>query len=221
MPAAVDLITISREFGAGGGELAHALGARLGWRVLDADVVRRVAERLALSPESVEARDEHAPPLLSRIAAALLVMPPEAGVTVEQDRLLDVDAVPSAAREVIEEAARTPPLIVVGHGSQCMFHDRPGTFHVRVIAPVESRAARVHGRLGLSLDAAADKARRMDGARGEYVRRYFHRDWRDGLLYDIQVNTGRVSIDRAASSIAMAVRGPGSTMAPPGATVTV
>jgi cytidylate kinase len=49
---------------------------------------------------------------------------------------------------------------------------------------------------------AVAETKRMDQARAAYVHRHFHTDWRDPLLYDIQVNTGRVSIEEAARGIA-------------------
>src|SRR5258708_34049353 len=69
----IRLITVSREFGAGGSDLAHELGARLKWPVLDHDIVHRVAKRLRLDDGSVEPFDEHPPSLLARIATVRIV----------------------------------------------------------------------------------------------------------------------------------------------------
>jgi cytidylate kinase len=202
MPHATDLITISREFGAGGSELARAVGARLGWTVLDRDVVTRVAARLGMGEQAVERLDEQPPPLMQRLAAALLVLPPEAPVIVHPQDALDPDAVATAARDVLLEAARTPPLVVVGHGGQALFRDRPGAVHLRVVAPVEERRLRVCRRFGCDDRFAASEMRRIDEARRQYLRRYRGVDAADPLLYDIVVNTGRVTVDEAADAVA-------------------
>jgi hypothetical protein len=201
----IDLITLSREYGSGGRELAEALGTRLGWYVLDYDLTTRVADRLQLKPDVVERMDEHPPGLLARIASALLVPMPESPITVDTSNVLDPDAVAHAVREEILSAVKSPPLIVVGHGTQCLFHDRVGTFHVRVMAPMASRVARLEQRYGWGADRAATQARELDAARTDYVRRYYNRDIRDPLLYDLQVNTNHISIDEAARMISMYV----------------
>ncbi len=198
---AIDIITIAREYGAGGSELATALGERLGWRVLDRDLVQMVAERLRLDPRAVEAMDEHPPTLLARVAAMMHVAPADAPVVFDRSDLLSPDAVADAACAVVTEAVQSPPVIIVGHGGQCLLGRRAGTLHVRLVAPVESRAARIAARDGCDAGAAAARARETDEARRAYIRRYHRADWHDSLLYDLQFNTGRVPISEAADAV--------------------
>src|SRR5919199_4694207 len=122
----IDMITISREFGAGGGLLASVLGERLGWRVLDRDLARAVAARLGVPVDAVEARDEQAPGLLERIGTSLLRTSPELIAAPEAVRLPDPEAIAAAVRGVLLDAASATPLIIVGHGTQALFHGRPG-----------------------------------------------------------------------------------------------
>jgi CMP/dCMP kinase len=197
----VDIITISREYGSGGSELARELGARLEWPVLDEALLHQVAERLRLDERTIEAMDEHPPSLLARIAAAMQVTPPELPVAPTDEGMLSPDAVADAARAIITEATATPPLVVVGHGSQCLLADRPGTLHLRLIAPIEVRLARVRARRACSPQEGVALARRIDAGRRDYVRRYYGRDLLDGLLYDLQINTGRMAISEAATLI--------------------
>jgi cytidylate kinase len=197
----VDLITISREFGAGGSELARELGARLGWPVLDRDVVKAVAERLEIDPRTVEQMDEHPPRLLARLSAALLMTPPEYPLSVDTSGILSPDAVADATRAAILEAAESPPLIVVGHGGQSLFHKRAGTIHLRLVAPLPSRVRRICARMDCDPQHASNEAKKMDDARAAYVRRYFQCDVRDPLLYDFVFNTGRVTLEQAADAV--------------------
>jgi CMP/dCMP kinase len=202
-----ELLTVSREFGAGGSDVARQLGARLNWPVLDDEVACRCAKRLNMDTAAVERLREHAPTLLARLSAALLVSPPEAP-GIDFSNMLRVDAIAEAALESITEAARTLPLIVVGFGSQCIFATWPNALHVRLVAPLEARVARLRSRFGWDASAAAAKAREMDDIRRRYVQRYFHRDVLDPLLYDVQINTGRTTIEDAAAILEQLVRGP-------------
>jgi cytidylate kinase len=205
MATSIDLITISREYGSGGSELARALGERLRWRVLDHELVQLVADRLRLDCDVVESLAEHTPSFLQRVSDALLFTAPECPLPEYSTRALSCDVVAENARVALREAAESPPLIVVGHGSQCLFRDRPGTLHIRLVASLPCRVERVCKREKLSHALAADLVRRTDEGRAKYVRRHYGADWRDQLLYHIQLNTGLLSIASAADLVVSAL----------------
>ncbi len=195
----IDLITVSREFGAGGSDFARDLGERLGWPVLDQDIIHRVAERLHLRVGTVERLDEHPPSWLARVTSALLITPPELPVGMDTSHLLHMDSVAEAAQKVLVEAAEKPPLIIVGHSGQNIFATRPGALHVRLVAPLETRVDRLTARFGWDRNTAAERANHVDADRAAYSQRYYHREWRDPLLYHVVIDTGRVSIDEAVT----------------------
>jgi cytidylate kinase len=197
----ISLITVSREFGAGGSDLASELGSRLKWPVLDHDIVHRVAERLRLDDGTVEPFDEHPPSLLARIATVLIVPLPGMYSFPAADEVPSHDAIASATRRVIEDAAKSLPLIVVGHGAQCIFEDWTDTLSVRLVAPLGVRLERIAARQKINPTLAAALVRRADEDRQAYIQRYFHRDWRNELLYDLQINTGGVDISEAATIV--------------------
>ncbi|HEY3013296.1 MAG TPA: cytidylate kinase-like family protein, partial [Gemmatimonadales bacterium] len=143
----VQVITISREYGAGGSELGVLLGERLGWPVLDHELVRQLAARLSCEEGEIKAMDEHAPSFLERLAAAAVITAPESRAH-STPWSTDPDCVAAAAREVLLEAAQNPPLIVVGHGGNCLFRDRPDVLRIRVTAPFDVRVERVARRTG-------------------------------------------------------------------------
>jgi cytidylate kinase len=200
-PTPIHLITVSREFGAGGSDLAREVGARLNWPVLDHDIVHRVAERLRLNDGTVEPFDEHPPSLLARIATVLIVPLPGMYSYPPVSEVPTHDAIADATRRVIEDAAKSLPLIVVGHGAQCIFEDRTDMLSVRLIAPLHARQSRIAARQKISNPAAAELVRRADEDRRAYIQRYFHRDWRSELLYDLQINTGAIGISEAATMV--------------------
>jgi len=202
MASPIDLITITREFGAGGGELAATLGARLGWTVLDRDIVRRTAERLGVDEEAIAARDEHAPGLLERLGTTILRTSPEIiSVPPDDVQALDPDRIAGAVREVLRAAAAAGPAVIVGHGAAAIFADHPRALHVKLVAPLAQRAARICARVGCHAKEAFGLAPRVDAERVSYMRQFYGRDWRDPMLFDLQINTGRVTIDDAAALI--------------------
>jgi cytidylate kinase len=202
----ISLITVSREFGAGGSELAKELGSRLEWPVLDHGIVHRVAERLRLDDGTVEPFDEHPPSLLARIATVLIVPLPGMYEFPAQEQLPSHDTIAAATRRVIEDAAKSLPLIVVGHGAQCIFEDRTDALNIRLVGPLQARLKRVAARQSISPTVAWDLVRRADEDRQAYIQRYFHRDWRNELLYDLQINTGAIDLAEAAAMVTRLVQ---------------
>lgn len=197
----VDLITISREYGAGASELATALGAALHFPIFDADIPLAVARRLRISSDALESWDEHAPRFLESLGNALVLGSPDMlldPTIVTRPHARDVAA---ATRLVLTEAAETPPLIIVGHGAQVLFHDRDRSLHLRLIAPISSRIERIRARRECGDVQAVAIANQVDGDRANYVREFLGRDVRDPLLYDLQINTGRVAMEDAVKMV--------------------
>ncbi len=204
----IGVVTISREYGSGGGAFAAALASRLGWSLLDEEIVLRVAERLGIERRTVEALDERPPGLMARFAASFMVTPPEAPIVLGPHELPTADAIAAASRATILEAAKSPPVIIVGHGSQCLLAGRPDALHLRLVAPFADRLRRVCQRRSCGAHDAAVETRRMDDFRARYIQRYHGRDVRDPLLYHLQINTGSIAIGEAADLVVRMIRTP-------------
>jgi cytidylate kinase len=206
MPREIQVITLSREYGAGGSELGLLLGNALGWQVLDRDLAERLAKRLRCQSAELENRHERAPRFLERIAAAFTVVPSDAPILPELNRAPDPDTLVDATRAVLLEAARTPPLIVIGHGANCLLGERRDVLRVRVTAPYSVRVRRVAKRTGQAAQEAGADVRHRDADRRHYLERYYHKDPNDPGLYDLQINTATIPLDVAAQIVVRLVR---------------
>jgi cytidylate kinase len=190
----VRIVTISREFGSGGSDLARMLGERLGWRVIDRSLIEEVARRLGAPPEEIASLDEHVGGIVERLGSVFVRGTPELPAPPPHPDALEIAEV---ARAVIRDAANDPPIVVVGHGGQCLFRGRPDALHVRLVGPLEERVRRAAERLGLPPRAAEARARRADEDRHRYIRHHFHSDWNDPHLYDVALDTGGVGLEEA------------------------
>jgi cytidylate kinase len=202
----IQIITVSREYGAGGSQLAGLLGARLGWRVLDRELIQQLARRLECDTTEIAALSEHPPSFLDRLASSGLVTAPESA-SLAVPWSTDADRLAALTREVLLEEAGQPPLIVVGHGANCLFSDRADVLRVRVAAPHDLRIRRVMERTGIAPQQAAADVRHRDADRQHYLQRYYHTSVTDPCAYDLQINTGTVPIETAAALIEGLVRG--------------
>ncbi|MGH7702785.1 MAG: AAA family ATPase, partial [Gemmatimonadales bacterium] len=112
------LITISRQFGAGGSQVAKLVAEQLGWSVVDNEIVDQVAIRAGLSPAEVAAQDERPMSFVERLARTLAASSqefvlPEAGVpsTLEEPSLVRI------TEAVVKEAAAHGRVVLVGRAA--------------------------------------------------------------------------------------------------------
>jgi hypothetical protein len=109
------IITVSRQFGAGGAEVARRVADRLGWRVADNEFIERVAARAGLTPEQVAQREERAPGFLDRLAWALTAASAELTLA-SGDTLAELEE-PQLVRiteSIVGELAREGRIVLVG-----------------------------------------------------------------------------------------------------------
>lgn len=185
-------ISISREVGAGGSELAARLGQRLGWEVMDRNLLDQVAERYRLSKSMLELVDE----TTSNWAFDIL------GAWVDPKLISHEKYVVHLARVVLSRA-RKGNVIFVGRGAQFLL-PRDHGLAVRIIAEEKYRLSRIMQQG--NLDEAAARRWMADAERGrnEFVRQFFRRDLNDPHLYDLVIRVDRLGTDAAADMIVAA-----------------
>jgi cytidylate kinase len=205
----VAIITISREFGAGGSSVARILAADLAADVVDGALVAEVARRLAVPESDVEREDERPETFVDRLLLALtylgpaqdLAWQPRAGERVVEPRREIV----RLTRDLIREAARVGNAVIVGRGGAFILRDHPSALHVFLHAPDPVRLDTVRSRLYLTEQAARQRMRKVDADRAAYIRQLYHADWRDIANYDLAINTGRIGVSQAADLIIGAI----------------
>jgi len=196
------IITISRQFGAGGAEVARRVADRLQWRVADNEFVDRVAARAGLTPDEVAVREERVPNFMERLAWALASASAElavpTGATMEG---LSEPLMVRVTESVVAEIAREGRVVLVGRGAAAVLGERERTLHVQVVAPVGIRAERIAGRLNVTVEEARRQIHEIDGRRAKYHREYYGRDWADPVHYHVVINTGYLGLDGTADLI--------------------
>lgn len=203
------VITISRQYGSGGSDIAKLVAERLGWTLIDNQFVDKVAARAGLSTEEVERHEERVPSLIERLARALAVSSPEmfpaagdptVATLPSEDRLVRL------TQAVIAEAVAHGDVVMVGRGAQAHLAERANTLHVYVVAPREQRVGAIMQRLGVAQRDAQKALDETDEGRRRYVKQHYGREWENAANYDLVVNTGRFTYHQAAELIVEAAR---------------
>jgi cytidylate kinase len=219
------IVTISRQLAAGGFEIAAGVAKALGLRIIDRETIDQAAmecgvPEIALHELGYEGRRG----LMERILDALKTSPAiptmvemqrrEAiGPFAMPPRSIFTPAMPllSAAMEeyvrmvglVIQNMAKEGNVLILGRASQVLLRDNPEALRVQVVAPLSDRVQKLMCLEGLSQREATQRIMASDGARAEYLRRYYGVNWLDPQLYDLVINTGQITIPTAVQLVVM------------------
>jgi CMP/dCMP kinase len=220
------VVTISREYGSGGDQVAARLCEILGYHSFGKAQISEAAEETNMSMlNAVDySEDNHEVQtflnrLLGRTATSVQnIAWTENPSIASHPKRADVHevAVLSLVKRAIKAALHADHMVIVGRGGQILLKDTPGVLHVRIEAPLEHRiqavmeqmkSAQKSDRSNSGLKHAAEELiSTRDIASADYIRRYHNVDWADPCLYHITLNLGLLSIEQAAQVIAAAVR---------------
>jgi cytidylate kinase len=209
------VITISRQYGSGGREIAARICDLLGYRYLDKQLIVEAALEAGLSQhEILEFHEESptgrnflerlllpGPPVAAEIA---LQKPPKDGPAALTLELLDSDKCLHLVRSVIHAEYRDGNAVIVGRGGQAVLQNLPGTLHVRVQAAMPTRILRIQEMEGVGMEQAYHSALEHDKVTARYLDRVFGVRWDDPMLYHMQLNSSKVGIEQAARIVTQA-----------------
>ena len=212
------VITISRQYGSGGDEIAAQVCEMLGYRHFDKLLMAQVASEVKLSESEIADFSQDNTKVRSfldlllggstpRMAAQVRSWRVSAvGARAPKLKLLDENEAIALVQGTIEASYKQGNIVIVGRGGQAILKDKPDVLHVRVEAPLKTRKQRVHEQGGISLDVAHDVVIEHDQAVADYLKRLYGIDWADSTLYDLVLNTGKLSLEAAARLIVDAAR---------------
>jgi cytidylate kinase len=181
----VPVITLSREMGSRGDEIAQAVAERLKLRVVGRELINRAAKEAGAPEIALAEIDE---------LGLLGVKPGPAALRLYRQKVA----------EVIESLAAEGDVLLVGRGGQVVLADRPGVLHVRTTAPREMRVQVVQQRCQVPPEVAAARVDACDRARAGYLKRHHSVNNDDPRLYDLVLNMARLDVAAAAELICLA-----------------
>jgi len=201
------IITISRQYAAGGSEIARLVARQLRWSVVDNQLIDEVAARAGLTRDEVAEREERAPGFVERLARTLATSVPEFVVP-------DGSPLPDPTEQhlvriterVVEDLAAAGRVVMVGRAAAEVLAKRPEALHVRVVAPRAVRIERAIERLGVDPKQAEKVLDDTDQNRARYHRQHYNRDWLDPVNYHLTLNTHALGFDGTAEVIVARAR---------------
>ncbi len=199
------VLSISRQFGAGGKTLGQRLAKQLGWQLVYDDILAEVAKEAGVSPDWVEAVDREAGDRLMRILAKVV---PSNFI----DRHLgkegsDFDETRYAAflSKIINRVAEHGNAVILGRASQFILADNPACFKVLMVAAYQDRIDFLTRTYSIEQAKARHMVERHDARRARFLRNFTSTDPNDPAHYHLVLNTSLVELDCAQEIIAALV----------------
>ena len=184
----IRVVTLEREYGSGGADIAKKLAERLGWKLWDHLLTDEIARLMECDCRVVEEREERRDPLHYRLFKAFMRGSFEGSLNAPRLKMVDAECIRDVAQRVVLEAAKTGNSVIVGRGSGYYLRDRPDIFHVFVYAPLEEKVRRLQA-AGKSERDAVELAETVDRDRAAYIKQNFGVEWPPRYFYHLMLNS--------------------------------
>ncbi len=182
-------ITIEREFGCGGSEIAAKLAEILGWKLWDHELTQEIARLTHSTPQIVEQREWKNDPAVYRVFKSFLRGAFEGGLPpTDRLELLDARRIAAVSELAVNHALSDGSCVIVGRGSQYFLRNRKDVFRTFLYASRTSKIQRLIA-AGTPQEKAITEVDTIDTDRAAFVKRYLKLDWPEIHLYDAMFNT--------------------------------
>lgn len=202
------VITISRQFGAGGKTLGKMVADKLGYAFADDDIIQMVAETANVSPHWVETVEKEAGGKLSRIVSSMVsqrlvnrILKNERGY-IDEKLYLDYLVV------IIAQVGEEGDVVILGRGSQYILNDHPDAHHVLLIDEFDNRVKFMEKNYDLSHSRAVHVVTGADKRRINLYRKLGKTDYDQSSLYHLVLNMSRVEMQTALKLVCDLVNSP-------------
>jgi len=184
----IKVLTVEREYGSGGAEIARKVSERLGWKLWDQLLTTEIARHMECDHLHVERHEERRDPLYYRLFKSFLRGSFEGTLNAPILKMADADGIRAVAEKLVKKAAEEGNCVIVGRGSSYYLHDRSDVFHVFVYAPFEDKVHRLQ-QTGKSEQEAVQLAETVDLDRAAFIKRYFGVEWPPRQYFHVMINS--------------------------------
>ena len=179
------IISIGRQHGSGGREIARLLAQELGIKCYDKEIVDEAAKHSDFSRDLINAYDE------KRMSAFMLHA---GGYGLNENFRLNMQVV-SAQFDAIREIASKGDCIFVGRCADYILRDRSDLVSVFILGDMDERLKCLERRQGLDVATARKKIKEVDKDRSSFYRYYSDQTWGDAQNYDLCINSSKLGVE--------------------------
>jgi len=194
------VITISKEFGTESKKVASQAGQRLGYEYIGDHLIAEIAKELHVSESEAEMFRKTSQSRILRFVDRYTCSLVQKVVDREHGCLDDKNYY-ETTKKLVQNVYEADNAIILGWGGQCILRGKPNTLHVRLIKDEETKIKEVMQNRNLEHKAAKAFIEREEGDLKAYIEHYFNEDWNAAHLYDLIIDMGKTSVEKAVDLI--------------------
>jgi cytidylate kinase len=195
------VITISRQYGAGGKTLGKMVAAELGYEFADSDIIAKVAEMANVSTHWVETVENEAGGKLSRFITRMVSKPLVDRILKDERGYIDEEIYLDYLVLIVAQIADEGDSVILGRGSQYILNDHPDAFHILMIDEFENRVRFMKENYDFSDSRATKVVKGEDKRRKALYQKLGKTDYDDPFLYHLVLNMNKVSLEEAKNIV--------------------
>ena len=195
------VITISRQFGAGGLTLGKMVAEKFGYTFADTEIIKMVAEMANVSTNFVETIEKEAGGKFSKFISKTVSKPLVGRILKDERGYNDEEIYLDYLVLIIAQMADDGDVVILGRGSQYILNDHPDAYHILLINAFEDRVKFMQDNYDLSQNRAVHVVKNEDKRRLNLYKKLGKTDYDNPDLYHLVLNMGRISLDKASELI--------------------
>ncbi len=200
------VVTISRQFGAGGRTLGEMIAKELDCLFLDDLLIQEVADQANVSTDFVKSMERTAGSTISKVISGMLSRNYMERIIGAGKGYIDEDIYVELLNKIITEFAKQDNIVFLGRGSQYILQDFKGAYHILLVARWEDRIKFMQQFYDIS-DAKASKAvKQGDTRRSNLYKKFGREDYDQPYLYHLVLNMSRMSLEQALRKVVVLVQ---------------
>lgn len=199
------VITISRQYGAGGSTLGRMIADKLGYTFADSTIIERIAHEANVSTSWVQSFEKEAGGRMSRFVSGMVARHLVDRILKDERGYLDEQTYLDYLVLIIAQMADEGNCVIIGRGSQYILNDHPEAFHLLLVDSPANRVRFLVEHHKFTEKKAALEVEREDKRRMALYQRLGKTDYDDPMLYHMVLNMGRVDLDTALDLACRAV----------------
>lgn len=197
----MSVITISRQFGAGGRSLGKLVAERLGYTYVDNEIIRIIAKKAKVSPHWVESIEKEAGGRLSKFISSMVPKNLVARVLDDQRGYIDEEIYVDLLRRIIIDISKEGDAVIIGRGGQYILEGQPDVYSILIIGDKEYRAKFVEKGSELTYKQAVQAVNMDDKRRMNLYRQFGRQDYDDPDPYHMVLNMSKLGVKKASDLV--------------------
>lgn len=200
------VITLSRQFGAGGKALGEMIAKELDYMFLDDLIIQEIANKASVSTDFVKSMERTAGSRLSKLFSGMLSRNYMERIIGAGKGYIDEEIYVELLQEIILELAKQDNVVLLGRGGQYVLQDFKGAYHILLVAKWQDRIKFMQQFYDFSDTKASKAVKQGDTRRSNLYKKLGQEDYDQPYLYHLVLNMSKISLEQAQRGVVALVK---------------